>query len=167
MATKKLCLVDAYNQIHRAYHALPELSTARGVPTNATYGFTTMLRKLLHEEQPDYIAVVFDPGGKTIRHEQYAEYKAHRTPMPDDLREQIPWVRKVIEAMGIPMVQLDGYEADDVIGTLAKTASAAGIRTIIASEDKDLLQLVDDNVRMRSDRNQTRLYRVRWPTCSA
>lgn len=158
MATQKLCLVDAYNQIHRAYHALPELSTARGVPTNATYGFTTMLRKLLHEEKPDYIAVVFDPGGKTIRHQEYSEYKAHRTPMPDDLRAQLPWVRKVLEAMGIATVQMDGYEADDVIGTLARTASAAGIRTVIASEDKDLLQLVDDNVRLRSDRNQTRLY---------
>ncbi len=158
MATKKLCLVDAYNQIHRAYHALPELSTARGVPTNATYGFTTMLRRLLHEEKPDYVAVVFDPGGKTIRHEEYAEYKANRTPMPDDLRAQLPWVRKVIEAMGIPMVQLDRYEADDVIGTLAKTASAAGVRTVIASEDKDLLQLVDDHVELRSDRNQTVVY---------
>jgi len=117
-----------------------------------------MLRKLLNEEEPDYIAVVFDPGGKTIRHEEYAEYKANRTPMPDDLRTQLPWVRKVVAAMGIPMVQLDRYEADDVIGTLAKTASAAGIRTVIASEDKDLLQLVDDHVRVRSDRNQTRLY---------
>ena len=160
MASKKLCLVDALNQIHRAYHALPELSTAQGVPTNATYGFTTMLRRLLHEEQPDYIAVVFDPGGKTIRHEQYAEYKANRTPMPDDLREQLPWVRKVIEAMGVPMVQLDRYEADDVIGTLATTASAAGIRTVIASEDKDLLQLVDNRVRLRSDRNQTKLFDI-------
>ncbi len=158
MASKKLCLVDAYNQIHRAYHALPELSTAQGVQTNATYGFTTMLRRLLHEEKPDYIAVVFDPGGKTIRHEEYEEYKANRTPMPDDLRAQLPWVRKVIEAMGIAMVQLDRYEADDVIGTLAKTASAAGIRTVIASEDKDLLQLVDDHVRLRSDRTQTLLY---------
>jgi DNA polymerase-1 len=158
MATKKLCLVDAYNQIHRAYHALPQLSTAQGIPTNATYGFTTILRRLLQEEQPDYIAVVFDPGGKTVRHEDYADYKSNRSPMPDDLREQVPWVRKVIEAMRIPMVELDGYEADDVIGTLARSASAAGVRTIIASEDKDLLQLVDNNVLLRSDRAATQIY---------
>ncbi len=158
MAAKKLCLIDAYNQIHRAYHGLPQLSTAQGVPTNATYGFTTILRKLLHEEQPDYIAVVFDPGGKTVRHEEYADYKSNRTPMPDDLREQVPWVRKVIEALQVPMVQLAGYEADDVIGTLATMATAAGIETVIASEDKDLLQLVDDSVRLRSDRNGMRIY---------
>jgi DNA polymerase-1 len=158
MAAKKLCLVDAYNQIHRAYHALPDLTTRGGIPTNATYGFTTMLRRLLEEEKPDYCAVVFDPGGKTVRHEEFEAYKASRTPMPDDLREQLPWVRRVIEAMGIEAVELPGYEADDVIGTLARQASGAGIRTVIASEDKDLLQLVDDNVRLRTDRNQTRHY---------
>ncbi|NKB87319.1 MAG: DNA polymerase I [Acidobacteria bacterium] len=158
MAAKKLCLIDAFNQIHRAYHALPELTTAQGVPTNATYGFTTILRKLLQEESPDYIAVVFDPGGKTVRHEQYADYKSSRSAMPDDLRAQVPWVRKVIEAMNVTMVELSGYEADDVIGTLASQATAAGIDTIIASEDKDLLQLVNNHVRLRSDRNQVRVY---------
>ncbi len=115
MAVKKLCLIDALNQIHRAYHALPELTNSSGVPTNATLGFVTMLRKLLAEEKPDYCGVVFDPPGPTVRHEEYEGYKASRSETPDDLRAQIPWIRRIIEAMYIPILELPSYEADDVI----------------------------------------------------
>ena len=158
MAAKKLCLIDAYNQIHRAYHALPELSNADGLPTNAVYGFTTMLRRILQEERPDYCAVVFDAPGRTVRHEAYEQYKSSRPELPEDLRVQIPWVRRVCEAMRIPVLELSEYEADDVIGTLARAAERAGLETVIVSEDKDLLQLVDERTRVRTDRTRTHLY---------
>ena len=158
MPPKKLCLIDALNQIHRAYHALPELTNSRGVPTNATLGFVTMLRKLINEEKPDYCGVVFDPPGPTVRHEDYAGYKSSRPETPDNLRKQIPWIRRIVEAMGIPIFELPRYEADDVIGTLAARAEEAGIRTVIVSEDKDLLQLVSDKVKLLTERNQRYVY---------
>ncbi len=158
MATKKLVLIDAYNQIHRAYHALPELTNSAGQPTNAVYGFTTMLRKLLEDEKPDHCAVVFDTAGPTVRHIEYEGYKASRPSMPDDLSSQIPWIRRVVEAHRIPILEMPKYEADDVIGTLARLAEAAGVATIIASEDKDLLQLVTDKVHLRTDRAEKHLY---------
>ncbi len=158
MAVKKLCLIDALNQIHRAYHALPELTNSSGVPTNATLGFVTMLRKLLAEEKPDYCGVVFDPPGPTVRHEEYEGYKASRSETPDDLRAQIPWIRRIIEAMYIPILELPSYEADDVIGTLAARAEEAGVHTVIVSEDKDLLQLVSDKVKLLTERTQRHLY---------
>ncbi len=158
MPPKKLCLIDALNQIHRAYHALPELTNSRGVPTNATLGFVTMLRKLINEEKPDYCGVVFDPPGPTVRHEEYAGYKSSRPETPDDLRKQIPWIRRIVEAMGIPIFELPRYEADDVIGTLAARAEEAGIHTVIVSEDKDLLQLVSNEVKLLTERNQRYVY---------
>ncbi len=158
MPAKKLYLIDALNQIHRAYHALPELTNSHGVPTNATLGFVTMLRKLISEEKPDYCGVVFDPPGPTVRHEEYAGYKSSRPETPADLREQIPWIRRIVEAMDIPIFELPRYEADDVIGTLAARAEEAGIRTVIVSEDKDLLQLVSDKVKLLTERNQRYLY---------
>lgn len=160
MATPKLCLIDAYNQIHRAYHALPELTNAAGVPTHATYGFTTMLRKLLAEERPEYCAVVFDAPGPTHRHAAYEDYKKSRPSMPDDLRVQIPWIKKVCAAFRMPMLELTEYEADDVIGTLARLAEARGLETWIVSEDKDLMQLVTDRVKVFTERTQRRLYDV-------
>jgi DNA polymerase-1 len=158
MPPKKLCLIDALNQIHRAYHALPELTNSDGIPTNATLGFVTMLRKLISEEKPDYCGVVFDPPGPTVRHAEYAGYKSSRSETPVDLLEQIPWIRRIIEAMDIPILELPSYEADDVIGTLAARAEEVGVRTIIVSEDKDLLQLVSDNVQMLTERNQRVVY---------
>ena len=158
MPAKKLCLIDALNQIHRAYHALPELTNSNGVPTNATLGFVTMLRKLITEEKPDYCGVVFDPPGPTVRHAEYEGYKSSRSETPTDLLEQIPWIRRIIEAMNIPILELPSYEADDVIGTLAARAEEVGVRTLIVSEDKDLLQLVSDNVRMLTERSQRLVY---------
>jgi len=139
-------LVDGSGQFHRAYHAIRGLATSHGLPTNATYGFTTMLRKLLQDEQPDHVAVLFDPPGKTFRHEQYAAYKAHRPPMESDLAVQLPYIRRVCEAFRLPVVEVAGFEADDVIATLADQAVAAGFRVVIVTADKDMLQLVSDDV---------------------
>ncbi|MCZ6508080.1 MAG: DNA polymerase I, partial [Acidobacteria bacterium] len=148
MAAKRprLFLIDGYSNIYRAFHAIRELSNSRGEPTNAVYGFINMLRKLLREEEPDLIGVAFDVSSDTVRKQQYAEYKANRKPMPDDLRAQIPWVRQAIEAYRIPILEMEHYEADDVLGTLAKKAAAEGYEVILVSADKDLMQLVDDHV---------------------
>ncbi|HEX9187162.1 MAG TPA: 5'-3' exonuclease H3TH domain-containing protein, partial [Vicinamibacteria bacterium] len=139
-------LVDGSGQFHRAYHAIRGLATSHGLPTNATYGFTTMLRKLLQDEQPGHVAVLFDPPGKTFRHEQYAAYKAHRPPMENDLAVQLPYIRRVCEAFRLPIVEVPGFEADDVIATLADQAVAAGFRVVIVTADKDMLQLVSEDV---------------------
>lgn len=145
---KTLYLVDGSGQFHRAFHAIRGLATSRGLPTNATYGFTTMLRKLLEDESPDYIGILFDAKGRTFRHEQYAEYKANRPKMDDDLAVQIPWVRRVCEAFRLPVTEVKGYEADDAIATLAQQAVAAGLDVVVVSADKDLLQLVTDGVKV-------------------
>ena len=143
---RTLHLIDGNAQFHRAYHAIRGLTTSRGLPTNATYGFTTMLRKLLEDEQPRWIAISFDLPGKTFRHERYAEYKANRPKMADDLAVQIPYVRRVCEAFRLPIIELPKYEADDVIATLSRQAVEQGFRVVIVSGDKDLLQLVTDQV---------------------
>ena len=109
-------LVDGSGQFHRAFHAIRGLATSKGLPTNATYGFTTMLRKLLADEKPGHIAVVFDPPGKTFRHADYAGYKANRPPMDKDLALQLPYIRRVCQALRMPMVEVAGFEADDEIG---------------------------------------------------
>jgi DNA polymerase-1 len=144
----KLYLVDAMSNIHRAFHAIQRLSTSEGKPTNAIYGFVTMLRKMLREHRPDYLAVAWDGPERTVRHEVYTEYKANRPAMADDLASQIPDIRRILAAYRIPILELPGYEADDVIGTLAKRAAAAGFDTVIVTADKDMLQLVAPGVRV-------------------
>ncbi len=139
-------LVDGSGQFHRAFHAIRGLATSKGLPTNATYGFTTMLRKLLEDERPEHVAVLFDPPGKTLRHGEYAEYKANRPKMDDDLAVQVPYIRRVCEALRMPVVEIPGYEADDTIATLARQAVERGLRVVVVSADKDLLQLVSDEV---------------------
>src|SRR5689334_11913630 len=143
-----LYLVDSMSNIHRAYHAIQRLSTSAGKPTNAVYGFVTMLRKLLREHGPDLVAVAWDGPQRTQRHEQYAEYKANRVAMADDLASQIPDVREVLDAYRIPILELPGYEADDVIGTLAARGAADGYDVVIVTADKDMLQLVNPHVRV-------------------
>ena len=143
---QRLFLIDGYSNIFRAFYAIRGLSTSKGEPTNAVWGFLQMLRKLLREERPELIGIAFDVSGDTVRKEQYKEYKANRAPMPDDLRQQIPWIRKAIEAHNIPILELEKYEADDVLGTLARKGAAAGYHVILVSADKDLMQLVDENV---------------------
>ena len=145
---KRLFLIDGYSNIFRAFYAIRNLSNADGEPTNAVFGFLQMLRKLLRDEQPDYLGVAFDVSSKTVRKERYEEYKANRKPMPEDLKPQIPWIRKVVEAYKIPLLELEKYEADDVLGTLSKKAAAEGFEVVLVSPDKDLMQLVGDGVLM-------------------
>jgi DNA polymerase-1 len=142
-----LWLVDGSHAIFRAYHALPHLSTRKGVPTNAVYGFTTMVLKALREGNPSHFAVAFDEEAKAKRSEIYTEYKATRGAPPDDLKPQFPLVRRVLEALRIPAIGFAGYEADDVIATLARQARARGWEVVIVTGDKDLMQLVDGNLR--------------------
>ncbi len=145
-ARKRLFLIDGYSNIFRAFYAIRGLSSSKGQPTNAIWGFLQMLRKLLRDEAPDLVGVALDVSGDTIRKEQYDEYKANRRPMPDDLKAQIPWIRKVIEAHRIPILELEKYEADDVLGTLSSKAAAAGYDVVLVSADKDLMQLVGPHV---------------------
>lgn len=146
MPTSKVAIVDAFSLLYRAFFALPPLTNKQGEVTNAVYGFTTMLLKLLDDEQPDYIVVAFDMPAATFRHEAFADYKAHRKPMPDPMRPQIGMAREVLEAMHIPMIGIPGFEADDVIGTLSCQASREGMDVLIVTGDRDALQLVDDHV---------------------
>ena len=141
-ARPTLYLIDAMSNIHRAYHAISRLSTTAGQPTNAVYGFVTMLKKMLREHEPDALAAAFDRPEKTVRHEAYDAYKANRPEMEADLATQIPLVRQVCEAYRIPVLEMPGYEADDVIGSLAAEAARRGYDTVIVTADKDMLQLV-------------------------
>jgi DNA polymerase I len=143
---QKLVLVDGSSYLYRAFYALPDLRTKAGEPTGAIRGVLSMLRQLIQKESPDYFAVVFDAPGKTFRDDLYPEYKATRSPMPDDLRPQIPHLHELIRAHGWPLIMMQGVEADDVIGTLAVNASKHGIVTLISTGDKDLAQLVSPHV---------------------
>jgi len=143
-----VALVDGSNYIYRAFYGLPLLTNSKGFPTNAIYGFTNMLLKLKRELNPDYIVVTFDLKGPTTRHEEFEEYKATRKPMPDDLIPQIPLIKDVVRGFSICVLEKQGIEADDLIGTLAIRASRKGWRTTIVSGDKDLMQLVDENTVM-------------------
>jgi DNA polymerase I len=149
MAGKKtLVLVDGSSYLYRAFHAMPNLSNSRNAPTGAVYGVTNMLRRLLKDYDPEQIAVVFDAPGKTFRDDIYPEYKAHRPPMPDDLRNQIEQIHEIVRAMGLPLLMIEGVEADDVIGTLARQAAAEGRDALISTGDKDMAQLVDGHVEL-------------------
>ena len=143
---KTVYLVDGNAQIHRAYFAIRGLATSRGLPTGATYGFTTMLRKLVADEEPEWLGICFDMAGPTFRHQEFKEYKANRKKMDDDLVVQLPYVRRVCDVFRLPILEVQGYEADDVIATLARQAVGAGHRVVVVSGDKDLLQLVNDQV---------------------
>jgi DNA polymerase-1 len=141
----RLFLIDGFSNIFRAFYAIRNLSNSKGEPTNAVYGFITMLRKLLREEKPELIGVALDVG-KTFRSERFEAYKANRAPMPEDLASQIPWVRRALEAFRIPALELAGFEADDVLGSLACRAVEAGYQVVLVSADKDLMQLVEPHV---------------------
>ena len=143
---KSLLLVDGSSYLYRAYHALPPLTTSQGEPTGAVHGVLSMLHKLIRDEQPELIAVVMDAPGKTFRDELYAEYKANRPPMPDDLRQQVEPLVEAIEALGLPLIRIGGVEADDVIGTLATEAAKGKLNTVISTGDKDMAQLVSDRI---------------------
>jgi DNA polymerase-1 len=154
---KTLLLVDGSSYLYRAYHALPDLRNARGEPTGAIYGVLNMLRRLAADYKPDYLACVFDAKGKTFRDEWYAEYKAQRPPMPDELARQIEPLREAVAALGWPLLMIEGVEADDVIGTLARQSAAAGMRCVVSTGDKDLTQLVNERVTLVNTMNNERL----------
>jgi DNA polymerase I len=146
VSRKRLVLVDGMSHIYRAYYAIPKLSNSKGFPTNAIRGFTMMLRKLIEEEKPDYLGVAIDLEGPTLRHEKFEAYKATRKPMPEDLVPQVPYITKVCEVFSVPVISYPGYEADDVLGTLAVKAAEAGLTTILVTSDKDMMQLVNDHI---------------------
>jgi DNA polymerase-1 len=160
MSASPLVLVDGSSYLYRAFHALPPLSTKSGEPTNAVLGVVNMLYKLLDERKPTHMAVVFDAPGKTFRSELYSEYKANRPPMPDELKMQVGPLLEAVEAMGIPLLRIEGVEADDVIGTLARQAAAAGYSTVISTGDKDLAQLVDEDITLVNTMDNTTLDRA-------
>ena len=150
-----IILVDGSSYLFRAFHAMPPLTNSKGQSTGAVYGVINMLRKLQEEYQPESMAVIFDAKGKTFRHDMYKEYKANRPPMPDDLREQIEPLHQLVEALGYPMLVVEGVEADDVIGTLAKKASEAGSEMLISTGDKDMAQLVTEHVTLINTMNNS------------
>jgi DNA polymerase-1 len=149
-----LFLIDGSNQMYRAYHAIRGLTGPDGKSTNAVYGFVTMLRKLITDHKPTYIAASFDLPGGTFRTQLSSDYKATRSAMPGDLAEQIPWVHEACEALGVPVYTAEGFEADDVIGTLAKKAADQGFRVAIVTGDKDFFQLVGDGIRVYNPRDE-------------
>jgi len=152
-----LILIDGSSYLYRAFHALPSLTNSKGQPTGAIYGVLNMINRLIKDYHPSHIVVIFDAKGKTFRHELYPEYKAHRPPMPDELVSQIKYLHEIIVAMGLPLLAIEGVEADDVIGTLAKQATEHQIDTIISTCDKDLAQLVNDHVKLINTMSKTTL----------
>src|SRR6266849_2861115 len=153
MAQKRLFLIDTFGFIFRAYHArarsgAPPMRTGKGVSTEAVFIFNNMLRKLAKTYKPTSIAAVYECVGPTLREQEYTAYKANRTEMPPDLSEQLPYIRRIIEAMRIPILEYPGFEADDVIGTISRRAEEAGVEVVIVSSDKDMLQLVSSRVSM-------------------
>src|SRR5579862_9477684 len=157
-------LIDGSSQMYRAFHAPVRtaegglLRNSEGRPTNAVYIFVTMLRKLLNDHKPAYIAASFDLPGRTFRDDLAADYKANRTPMPDELAEQIPMVHAACEALGVPILTSERYEADDVIGTLAMKAAAQGFDVAIVTMDKDFYQLVGDRIKVYNPRDEGTSY---------
>ncbi len=155
-----LVLVDGSSYLYRAFHALPPLTNSKGEPTGAVLGVLNMLAKLQKELAPSLVAVVFDAPGKTFRDELFAEYKAHRPPMPDDLRAQVAPLVEAVEALGLPLLRVAGVEADDVIGTLARRAAEEGLRVVISTGDKDMAQLVNERVSLVNTMTDTKLDRA-------
>lgn len=145
----KLVLIDGHSILNRAFYGVPDLTNAAGLHTNAIYGFLNILFKILDEELPDYLTVAFDVKAPTFRHEMFKEYKGTRKPMPEELREQVPVMKEVLQAMGIRIIEQAGYEADDLLGTIAKRAEAEGIDVSLVSGDRDLLQIATDRIRIR------------------
>ncbi|MGN1170673.1 MAG: 5'-3' exonuclease H3TH domain-containing protein, partial [Lachnospiraceae bacterium] len=149
MESKKIVLIDGHSILNRAFYGIPLLSNAKGLHTNAVYGFLNILFKILEEEKPQYLAVAFDVSAPTFRHEMYREYKGTRKPMPEELREQVPVMKQVLSAMGIKICEQAGLEADDILGTLAKTGEREGIQVSLVSGDRDLLQIASGQIKIR------------------
>jgi DNA polymerase-1 len=144
--SKILYLIDGSAYIHRAYHAVRGLTTSKGFPSNAVFGFTRMLIKLMEDRTPEYAAMFFDSRGPTFRHKLYSQYKANRPPMPEDMAAQIPWIKEITAGFNIPIIEMEGFEADDLIGTYAQKAAAEGFHVIMVTGDKDFIQLITDKI---------------------
>ena len=146
---KKLVLIDGHSILNRAFYGVPMLTNASGLPTNAVYGFLNIMFKILEEEKPDYLAVAFDVHAPTFRHQMYDGYKATRKPMPEELRKQVPMMKEVLQAMRVKVLEQPGLEADDILGTIAKTSAAKGAQVALVSGDRDLLQISDTRIKIR------------------
>ena len=146
---EKLVLIDGHSILNRAFYGVPDLTNSEGIHTNAVYGFLNIMFKILEEEQCDHLAVAFDLKEPTFRHKMYGDYKGTRKPMPEELREQVPLMKEVLQAMDIPILTLAGYEADDILGTVAKRMAARGVEVSVVSGDRDLLQLADERIKIR------------------
>ncbi len=157
MNKKRLFLIDGHSLLYRAYYAIRNLSNSQGFPTNAIFGFLSMMRKLQEKENPTHLGIVFDAKGPTIRHEAFKDYKANRKPMPEDLAIQIPVLKKILKSMHIPTIEFEKYEADDVLGSLARKAAEEKIRSILVSTDKDLYQLVDESTTLYNPAKETHM----------
>src|SRR3989338_7140480 len=154
----KVFLIDGNSFCYRAFYAIRSLSTSVGRPTNAIYGFITMLKKIIDTEHPTHIAVTFDLKGPTVRHKRYEEYKIHTKPMPDDLISQMPTIKHLIAAYNIPIFEMEGYEADDVIATLATHLAKNGNDIFIVTGDKDILQLVSEHIKVYNTHKEGLIY---------
>lgn len=146
---KKIVLIDGHSILNRAFFGIPDLTNAEGIHTNAVYGFLNILFKILDEEEPDYLTVAFDVHAPTFRHKMYAEYKGTRKPMAQELRQQVPLIKEMLKAMGVTIVEKEGYEADDLLGTIAKRAEKEGLMVSVVSGDRDLLQLATEQIQIR------------------
>ena len=148
MSEVKFYLIDGHAFLFQAFYAIPSLTTPNGVPANAVFGFTAMLRRLIKKQKPYYLAITFDSRGPTFRHHYFSDYKANRKDMPDDLKPQLPLLERIIDAYDIPRFAYSGYEADDIMGTIAKELTNKNIETLIVTKDKDMEQLIDKNIKM-------------------
>ena len=147
--SEKIVLMDGHSILNRAFYGMPDLTNSEGIHTNAILGFLNIMLKILEEEKPKYLTVAFDVSHPTFRHEMYTEYKGTRKAMAGELKQQIPIMKDVLKAMGITIVEQPGYEADDIIGTIAQKAEQQGLEVAIISGDRDLLQLATDRVKVR------------------
>ena len=145
----KLVLIDGHSILNRAFYGVPDLTNPEGLHTNAIYGFLNIMFKIIEEEKPQYLAVAFDLKAPTFRHKRYAEYKGTRKPMPEELRQQVPVMKEILAAMGILTMEQEGYEADDILGTMAKRAEKEGVAVALVSGDRDLLQIATDKIKIR------------------
>ena len=145
----KIVLIDGHSILNRAFYGVPDLTNSEGLHTNAVYGFLNIMLKILDEEKPEYLTVAFDVKHPTFRHEMYADYKGTRKGMPEELKEQVPLIQEMLRAMGVRLVMKEGYEADDILGTIARQAEKEGLEVSLVSGDRDLLQLATDRIMIR------------------
>ena len=146
----KIVLIDGHSILNRAFYGVPELTNSEGLHTNAVYGFLNIMFRVLEDEKADYLAVAFDLKEPTFRHKMFEAYKGTRKPMPEELREQVPLIKEVLASMGIPLLTKPGYEADDILGTVARRCAQEGADVSIVSGDRDLLQLADERIDRKS-----------------